>query len=214
MVDPTADPVWVEPTDAELDAAANDLIGGCPPDRLSPDCLSCFFATSPDQLENPKLSFLFSYWQTHTDPQTGRQTRAEFDMLTLLPAVGNIMILDVLREGFDARYRLYGTGVAAHAGRDWTGETVSEMNRTTRNNLALMYRAIYLAAYRARRPIYSLHRSPDWVGAKCWRRVVLPMTYEGETCSQFIVGNIPVDPFELSPEEKARQQARVRKAAT
>lgn len=214
MVDPTADPVWVEPTDAELDAAANDLIGGCPPSRLSPDCLSCFFATSPDQLENPKLSFLFSYWQKHTDPQTGRQTRAEFDMLTLLPAVGNIMILDVLREGFDARYRLYGTGVAAHAGRDWTGETVSEMNRTTRNNLALMYRAIYLAAYRARRPIYSLHRSPDWVGAKCWRRVVLPMTYEGEVCSQFIVGNIPVDPFELSPEEKARQQARVRKAAT
>ena len=112
MVDPTADPVWVEPTDAELDAAANDLIGGCPPSRLSPDCLSCFFATSPDQLENPKLSFLFSYWQKHTDPQTGRQTRAEFDMLTLLPAVGNIMILDVLREGFDARYRLYGTGVA------------------------------------------------------------------------------------------------------
>ncbi|WPZ34869.1 hypothetical protein T8K17_01725 [Thalassobaculum sp. OXR-137] len=214
MVDRTVDPDWVEPTDAELDAAATAIIEGCPPSRLSADCLACFFATSPDTLENTKLSFLFSYWQKHTDPQTGRQNRAEFDMLTLLPAVGNIMILDVLRDGFDARYRLYGTGVAAHAGRDWTGERVSDMNRVTRNNLALMYRAIYLAAYRARRPIYSLHRSPDWVSAKCWRRVVLPMTYEGEVCSQFIVGNIPVDPFNLSREDQARQQARVRKKTT
>ena len=211
MVDRTVDPDWVEPTDADLDAAANAIIEGCPPDRLSPDCLSCFFASSPDELENAKLSFLFAYWQQHTDPQTGRQTRAEFDMLTLLPAVGNIMILDVLRNGFDARYRLYGTGVAAHAGRDWTGETVSEMNRVTRSSLALMYRAIYLAAYRTRRPIHSLHRSPTWVSAKSWRRVVLPMTYEGDVCSQFIVGNIPVEPYNLSTEDKARQQERVRK---
>lgn len=214
MVDHTVDPNWVAPTDAELDAAANAIIAGCPPSRLSPDCLACSFATSPDDLENAKLSFLFSYWQQHTDPRTGRQTRAEFDMLTLLPAVGNIMILDVLRDGFDARYRLYGTGVSTHAGRDWTGETVSEMNRVTRTNLALMYRSIYLAAYRARRPIYSLHRSPAWVSAKSWRRVVLPMVYEGDVCSQFIVGNVPVDPFDLSPEEKERQQARVRKRAT
>lgn len=213
MVDHTADTNWVEPTDAELDAAADAIIAGCPPSRLSPDCLSCSFATSPDDLENAKLSFLFSYWQQHTDPQTDRQTRAEFDMLTLLPAVGNIMILDVLRDGFDARYRLYGTGVSTHAGRDWTGETVSAMGRVTRTNLALMYPSIYLAAYRTRRPIYSLHRSPAWVSAKSWRRLVLPMTYEDGTCSQFIVGNIPVETFYLSEELEDVQQTRLRRSS-
>ncbi len=210
MADHTADPAWVAPTDADLDAAADAIIAGCPPSRLSPDCLVYFFATSPDGLEDEKLSFLFSYWQQHTDPRTGLHIRADFDMLTLLPAVGNIMILDVLRDGFDARFRLYGTGVAAHAGRDWTGETVSEMNRVTRSTLALMYRGIYLAAYRTRRPIYSFHRSPPWLSAKCWRRVVLPMTYEDGICSQFIVGNIPVDTFYLTPEEVERQQERLR----
>ena len=210
MVKRIVDPDWVDPTDADIESAATAIIDSCPPDRLSSDCLACFFATSAEALENEKLSFLFSYWQQHTDPKTGHQTRAEFDMLTLLPAVGNIMILDVLRDGFDARYRLYGTGVATHAGRDWTGETVSEMNRITRSNLSLMYRAVYLAAYRTHRPIYSLHRSPAWVSAKSWQRVVLPMVYEGDVCSQFIVGNVPVEPFGMSTAERRHQQARVR----
>ena len=211
MTDWTDDSPWVEPSDAEVDAAANDILEGCPPRRLSPDCIAYFFATSPDALEDEKLSFLFSYWQEHTDPQTGYQSRGEFDMLTLLPAVGNILILDVLREGFDARFRLYGTGVATHAGRDWTGSTVSEMNRVTKSNLALMYRGLYLAAFRSRQPIYSFHRSPAWLSAKCWRRLVLPMTYEDGLCSQFIVGNIPVETFYLSPENEDVQQRTLRK---
>ena len=211
MTDPTVDPSWAEPSDADVDAAAADILQGCPPSRLSPDCLAYFFATSPDGLEDEKLSFLFTYWWKHTDPKTGRQERDDFDMLTLLPAVGNIMILDVLRDGFDARFRLYGTGVATHAGRDWTGSTVSEMNRITQSNLALMYRGLYLAVFRSRQPLYSFHRSPVWLSAKCWRRLVLPMTYEDGVCSQFIVGNIPVETFYLSPENEDIQQERLRK---
>lgn len=210
-MDPNSETDWVEPSDSDIEAAAESVIAGNAPATLSPDCLAYFFVESPDTLKDEKLRFLFNYWRQHTDPETGHQSRAEFDMLTLKPAVGNIMILDVLRDGFDARFRLYGTGVSAHAGRDWTGATVSEMNRTTRTNLARMYRGIYRAAYRRRQAIYSFHRSPAWLSAKSWSRLVLPMTYEDDTCTQFIVGNIPVETFYLSGEQETLQQERLGK---
>ena len=47
--------------------------------------------------------------------------RKDIDVLELRQAIGNIMMLDVLEDGFDARYRVYGTGVVEYVGHDWTG---------------------------------------------------------------------------------------------
>lgn len=181
-----------ELTDAEIRRAGSAILDRRFRDEFGGDVHRISFVEEMDSLPEPKLAFLYKLWLDKADPETGRHNRADFDMLSMLPAVGNIMILDVLRNGFDARYRLYGTEISDTSSRDWTGHTVSEMNRTTRHELALMYRAVYLAVCESNRPIYSEHLAPVWLSGKIWRRVVLPVSYGGDVCEQFIVGNIPV----------------------
>ncbi len=184
----------IELTDDEIRRTGRAILDGSARAALGCDVHRISFVEDMGVLPEPKLAFLYKLWLDKMDPQTGLHNRADFDMLSMLPAVGNIMILDVLRNGLDARYRLYGTGISELSSRDWTGQTVSEMNRTTQHELALMYRSVYLAVYESNRPIYSEHLSPIWRSGKIWRRLVLPVSYGGDVCEQFIVGNIPVSP--------------------
>ncbi|MEO9903340.1 hypothetical protein [Nisaea sp.] len=181
-----------ELTDDEIRRTGRAILEGRTRTELGCDVGRISFVEDMDVLPEPKLAFLYKLWLDKADPQTGLHNRADFDMLSMLPAVGNIMILDVLRNGFDARYRLYGTEISDFSSRDWTGQTVSEMNRTTQPDLALMYRSVYWAVYESNRPIYSEHLAPVWLSGKIWRRLVLPVSYGGDVCEQFIVGNIPV----------------------
>lgn len=178
--------------DAEIRRAARAILDGRFRSEFGCDAKQISFIEEMEGLREPKLDFLYKLWLEKADPVTGRHDRADFDMLSMLPAVGNIMILDVLRKGLDGRYRLYGTEISDSSSRNWTGHTVSEMNRTTRHEQALMYRAVYLAVYETNRPIYSEHQAPLRLSGKIWRRVVLPVSYGGDVCEQFIVGSIPV----------------------
>lgn len=187
----------VELSDDEVRKAGRDILEGRSGRYFGSEVKQVSFADELERLPESKFVFLYNLWLDKADPLTGRHNRSDFDMLSMLPAVGNILILDVLRNGLDGRYRLYGTGVSDSSSRDWTGHTVSEMNRTTRHELALMYRAVYLAVYESNRPIYTEHQSPHWLSGKIWRRLVLPVSYGEGPCEQFIVGNIPV----LSPPE-------------
>lgn len=182
----------VELGDDEIRNASRAILAGRFRSEFSEQVKQISFVEEMDGLPEPKLAFLYKLWLDNADPETGQHNRSDFDMLSMLPAVGNIMILDVLRNGLDGRYRLYGTGIADSSTRDWTGHTVSEMNRITRHEQALMYRAVYLSVYDSNRPIYSEHQAPLQLSGKIWRRLVLPVSYGGEACEQFIVGNIPV----------------------
>ncbi|MDF1793141.1 MAG: PAS domain-containing protein [Thalassobaculaceae bacterium] len=191
-------PLWRSPTDDEIVAAATAIAAGSRPADFDDSVLDVRFADSMDALPEATLQFLYDFWRSKAGNHAGLSRREDFEMLALLPAVGNIMILDVEREGFDARYRLYGTKIAQSAGKDWTGKTVSEMNASAKTNVALLYRATYLTVYRTNRPLYTEHSSLPWLGATAWRRLILPVTLEGTGCDQFIVGNVAVDAKVLS----------------
>lgn len=191
-----------KPTDAEVRKAASSILDGRFRTQFGCDVHQICFVEEMEGLPEPKLAFLYKLWLEKTDPKTGLHNRASFDMLSMLPAVGNIMILDVLRNGFDARYRLFGTEISVETSRDWTGYTVSEMSQVTHHDLALMHRSTYLAVYEANRPLYSEHLAPVRLGGKIWRRLILPVSYSEETCEQFIVGNIPVSSIPADSERK------------
>lgn len=112
------------------------------------------------------------------------------------------MLIEVEREGLDGIYRVYGTGVAEQAGRDWTGWRVSEMNRQAKTPLALLYRAGYRAVYETREPLYTFSKSPPWLPPKAWKRLILPLCGADGRCLHFLVGNIPVAPKSLSYDER------------
>lgn len=212
MTDPEAGPegTWREPTDAEIDEAAAGIVVGEVGGRLGSLVTDVFFVTDPDILPESKLRFLLSYWQRLRDRHGGRPGRGHVDILDMLPTAGNVMLLDSLRDGFDARYRVYGTGIADFAGRDWTGWTVSEMNKVTRTSLALMYRASYRAVHRAGVPLFTQHDSPPWLPARSWRRLILPLFEPEGTPSGFLVGNVPVDIRYLDRRTLEQQRAILR----
>ena len=164
----------------------------------------------PEQLEEPKLAFLLTHWQDLAARRGGLPDRHDIDVLDLVPAIGNLMVLEVERDGFDAIYRVYGTGVAQRAGRDWTGHRVSEMGRITRTPTALLYRTCYRAVYRRPEPLFSEHVSAQWVSSNAWRRLILPLADGGTGCARFLVGNLPVGRRLLSDAELQSQQTRVR----
>jgi hypothetical protein len=172
-----------DPTDRQiLDAAASIARGDGVP-GLGDLVERLHFVEREAQLDNAKLRFLFGYWQAiRARKADGLVAKSDIDIVELKGAMGNLLLLDVEREGLDAVYRVYGTGVAEQAGRDWTGWRVSDMNRQARTPLALLYRACYRAVYETLEPLYSCSKSPPWL--------------------QFLVGNIPVEPRPLSYEER------------
>lgn len=213
---------WVEPTDAMIEVAAEVILaadGGADGGEVAseivrtidPDALRIAWITRPDELADPKLAFLLEHWQRLAAACGGVPDRGDLDILDLVPAIGNLMMLEAERDGFDAVYRVYGTGVADRAGRDWTGYQVSEMNRITRTPAALLYRSCYLAVFRRQAPLFSEHASARWLGVYTWRRLILPLASPGSRCSRFLVGNLPVGQRVLSEQEIAEQQRRIRR---
>ncbi len=203
-----------DPSDAEVLSAAAAVVRGETSPALAPYVEQlCFLEAGelpPDHpLQDRKLRFLFGYWaRIAARKPDGTVAKADIDIVELKSALGNLLLLDVERDGLDAVYRVYGTGVADQAGRDWTGYRVSQMNRESQTPLALVYRACYRAVWERRQPLYNRCKSPPWLPAKAWQRLILPLTDGTGRCSQFLVGSVPVDPKPLSYEDRKRIRER------
>lgn len=208
-VEQNVEPEFNNPTPDRIDQAARHIIAGQPFKTVDPRCTELWFADEKRDLPEPKLQFLLDYWLGLRDRLGCVPGRKDIDVLELRQAIGNIMMLEVLDDGYDARYRVYGTGIAEFARNDWTGQTVSELAQKTGTPSALLYRACYLAVYRTCRPVYSEHISAAWLSPKAWRRLVLPYGEQGEGCAGFMVGNIPVEPRLLGEEANLAAQSMI-----
>ena len=77
----------------------------------------------------PIVHQALTYWESKLD---GRQmpARRDFDPVFEIPhLLPWVILVDVLRDPLDFRYRLIGTGIAAQAHRDHTGCRFSELTR-------------------------------------------------------------------------------------
>lgn len=182
---------WREPTDAEIEDVAHAILAGQKHPAVGAGVLICRFLGEGEQPQDAKLAVLLDYWRQLCRRGGGLARAADVDALDMRPALGNVMLLDVLRGGLDARYRVYGTNIARHATQDWTGWTVSDMGRSTHTPLALFYRASYLAAALDGRPLHTVTTALAWIAVKEWDRLILPL-YDGEgVCCQLLAGNVP-----------------------
>jgi len=136
------------------------------------------------------LQFLIGFWRRH---RAGHALPCVdiVDPLALRPALGYIMLLDVLDDGWDYRYRLYGSQIAQRFGRDLTGRRTSDISRTAYTG------NFYLAGYRAvlarRAPLFSVSSSPGYVAAVDWWRLALPLIGPDGAITRLLVGNVPGD---------------------
>ncbi len=211
-------PSWSDPTDEAITWAA-DTILSCDGELSGTDFSTIYpghgrivWVGDDGLTEEPLLDLLLDYWRGLAREAGGPPRRDAVDPLDLKPVLGYLMMLEVERDGYDARYRLYGSNLAEQgAGRDWTGFRVSEMNRLVQAPAALLFRSCYLAVLRRPAPLYTEHVPPRYQGVGAWRRLILPLADATGACTRLVVGNLPVGHRFLSDAELSAYQAWVRR---
>jgi hypothetical protein len=143
----------------------------------------------PAGLESPRLKRLYQDWLAR---RRGRlmPARSDFDILDLAYMLGDLNLIEVLREPLSSRlrfrFRVHATNAAGLLGYDLTGKTVDDYPDPAYRDFANdHYRAIVES--RAPRRIY---RNPfvtrDHVLR--WEGVILPLAADGETVDMMLGG--------------------------
>lgn len=214
-MDQAAAAPWTDQSDADIGQAADRILAfdgevDQPTVRSICDGARIAWVDDPGMLSEPKLAFLLRHWQSLRGPDGSVPDRHAVDALDLVPAIGNLMVLEAERDGFDAIYRLYGTAIATDAGRDWTGFRVSELNRATKAPASLLFRACYRAVSLRPAPLFTEHAPPSFLGVGLWRRLILPLADGDIRCARFLVGTIATDVRVRSGAERAEVKRRSR----
>ena len=140
-----------------------------------------------DQLEEPALRTLLSYWNEL--PKGVRLPLSQkIDPLNMRAALGYVMLLEVLDDGMDYRYRLYGSIIAGHAGFDATGLLVSEIPIS---QMVPFFLACYQACLMRKEHLFTRHVPPMEVRVRSWDRLILPLENGDGAIDRLLVGNIP-----------------------
>ncbi len=154
------------------------------------DVPKLIWSPAPENLEHNPLRFLMDYWQRLRQAD-GLPRATAIDPVEMRPALGNVMLLDVLDGGTDFRYRLYGSKIAERAGFDMTGKRVSDIGTSTA--VATFFTYVYQAVLKRREPIYTEHRPPAAIRVTKWYRLILPLGDADGAINRLLVGNIPGD---------------------
>lgn len=157
----------------------------------------------PDGLPTSQLPFVLKYWHSLRDA-AGHVAPEKIDPFALKPALGYILLLDVLNDGDDYRYRLYGSEIARVSGFDMTGKRTSEM--VTGPLASTFYIATYRAMLKRREPLFTWHEMPMQITINNWDRIVLPLTDADGRVSRIITCNMPGAPLILQENDSRRQQ--------
>lgn len=153
-----------------------------------------------EDLVTEPVRFLHKFWHDKkSDGEIGMRS-ADLDPLDLFPAMGYIMILDVLDGGRDFRYRVYGSKIAEIAKFDSTGLKISETK--AHPLMKAFFSTVYEAVLQRPEPIYTQHNPPPNRIIATWHRIVLPLHDGNGSLDRFLVGNVPTpyhDAEERSP---------------
>jgi len=148
------------------------------------------FQWRPTEQQAPtaELRALLTYWMSLRDGNR-LPRQSDFDALSVPSVLGFIMLIDVLNNGEDFYYRVYGTWIARGTGFDLTGKRVSSMPT------AACHAAYFMACYRAvvnkRLPLLAYDQPLPGDPIRQWARLILPLVNQDDSVSRLLVGNIP-----------------------
>ena len=147
------------------------------------------WAPSVDRLSAAQLRFLVRYWSDLAGARAMPRAQ-EIDALEMRPALGYINLLDVIENGEDFRYRVFGSIIAAVAGYDMTGRTVSALK------VAPYMAEFALATCRAvvlrGQPLLTEHRPPpSAVPTVAWHGLILPLAGDEGAVTRLLIGSVP-----------------------
>lgn len=136
------------------------------------------------------LRALYDLWEAR---RGGRlvPARQDIDVLELRQWLGWLTIMDMIDDGADFVYRIFGTSQAAQIGFDLTGRRASTVPQVTQSFLGHLRESAAVA-----RPIYGVRVIE--VSARGyayrWQRLILPLTRQGAAIDSFMILAAPVTP--------------------
>lgn len=147
------------------------------------------WSPAADQLRSEPTRHLLAHWSSLADGSRLPSFR-QIDPLDLRPALGYVMLLDVVADGNDFRYRLYGSTISSVSGFDMTGKLVSELPASA--YVREFSIAVGRAAARRRRPIYTVRRPVGAQDTSLWERLVLPLVDDDDQVVRLLVVTTPL----------------------
>jgi hypothetical protein len=162
------------------------------------------FETNPQHLDHPTLAFLRDYWERKRGGRS-MPSRADIKPSELKDHLGWIIMVDVLPDAADFRYRLIGTLVTQYFGGDATGKTVSEAwapqgEEGVQGTLAI-FRYIV-----EKKVVLRAHGDTDWntIGLENFDCLYLPLSDDGETVNVVLHAFVFDEPEVLLARQIAR----------
>ena len=135
------------------------------------------------------LCFLHSHWMALKGARP-LPLLSQIDPLEMQPALGYITLVDVIENGRDYHYRLFGTAIAIASGYEMTGRRLSEHRAS--DYVVEFYRAVYRAVLRRPEPVLTVHSPPVAVSTTIWHRLVLPLAGASGQVERFLTGVVPL----------------------
>jgi hypothetical protein len=136
---------------------------------------------------HPIVTSLLDLWRSKCPPGNVPR-RAEFDVFTLWPWLGWLIVYEELDDGADFLVRLDGSNIVALTGDEWTGRRMSELDpRYVTPVLKVLRQAV-----QGREPIVDQYYTPAVKNFLTFHRVTLPLWEDRQGVWQVIQGLQPV----------------------
>jgi hypothetical protein len=138
---------------------------------------------TPLALVDADLRRLYEFWKERRGTRMA-PARAEFDPLALRYVLGNLLLVDVLRDPLRFRYRLCGTNIVARVGFDLTGRFVDEHPEPQFRDFALgRYRKVVEFAA----PLHDLRNQVFDQRTRRYEVLMLPLSSDGSSIDMVLV---------------------------
>jgi hypothetical protein len=141
-----------------------------------------------EDLPHKPMKFALDFWTKAA--MDGLPTIRLIDPIALVPALGYLLLVEVVDGGQDFGYRLFGTHVSAVSGFDMTHKKLSE--HPSSNYIRDFSLALYRAALLRREPVWSHYGPAMAVSTAAWERVLLPLVDDEGTICRFLVATVPI----------------------
>lgn len=188
---------WAERRPA-IRQVADELTGGASPtverwfDELQLPMPIARPVVRADDVQPERNRALWRYWSSLRCGQSlPRIDQIEpVDMRDLL---GTVILSDIIDDGFDVRYRVFGSMLTQQTSVEMTGRRLSDLIPRLGTSPAgvMLTAAVNLRVVADRQPWYSEHAPPLHITTSGWKRLVLPLTDGTGRIVRLLQGVVP-----------------------
>jgi hypothetical protein len=147
---------------------------------------------------HPKLHALHELWQAKRDARA-MPSRGDFDWADLRPWFGNLILVDVIDDGADFHYRLWGSELAQLLGYELTGRRMSDVVSWLGPNPRDEYREVC----RTRGVVSVLVRMPDADHIVRLHKLNLPLSCDGVRIDKVLAAIYPAERVRAAARDEA-----------